>query len=148
MSSPLKHEIHAFLDELVNTYGYRPLPKKMSVAAREFYENNLNGFDVKRPATINNTLICSDYERVVIGDYGAYLEFTEHQRLVDFSIKKGQEWRFDELYIRERNLNPKYLWLDYHGVKVYYQLGPVKYADYKADHYYICVHEFDEGNHE
>ena len=81
----------------------------------------------------------------MIGDYGAYLEFAFHESLVHFTIKKGQEWRLDTKYIADRNLKPKYVWLEYGSVKVYLQLDRVKYADYKPNYFYISIHEFDDA---
>ena len=43
----------------------------------------------------------------------------------------------------KRVLNVKYVWLEYQGVKVYYQLGTVNYADYLINHYYVSVLELD-----
>jgi hypothetical protein len=141
--SDKREEVHAFIDELVSQYKYKPLPKRLSHEVREYYESHLNGFDEKRIPTINGIQICSSYDRIVIGDYGAYLEFPFGSELVKFSIKKGQEWRFDDSYIMSHQLSIKYLWLDYYGVKVYLQTATVKYADYKPDFYYISVHDFD-----
>ena len=59
--------------------------------------------------------------------------------------KKGQEWRLDTKYIADRNLKPKYVWLEYGSVKVYLQLDRVKYADYKPNYFYISIHEFDDA---
>ena len=80
---------------------------------------------------------------MVAGDYGAYLEFTPEQLLVELVVTPGQEWRTDSEYIAERGLNVKYVWLEYQGVKVYCQLGTVNYADYLVDHYYVSVLELD-----
>ena len=62
---------------------------------------------------------------------------------VELVVTPGQEWRTDTEYIAKRGLNVKYVWLEYQGVKVYYQLGTVNYANYLVDHYYVSVLELD-----
>ena len=66
--------------------------------------------------------IASGYTRLVIGDYGAYLEISEEQ--IEFNnicIKNGQEWRLD----KQRYPNSKYYWYVTDNIegatKIYYQ---------------------------
>ncbi|AXF51097.1 hypothetical protein MLDJOKPK_00141 [Salmonella phage SPAsTU] len=134
-----------YIDRLAERYKYRPLPKKVREEALSVYRQALNGFDRPRQATINGVLLCERWNRVVIGDYGAYLEIDESELLVQLSVPAEQAWRFDEEYLARRGLNIKYHWLTYAGVKVYHQVATVKYADYKPGKYYISVIEFDRG---
>lgn len=86
--------------------------------------------------------ICKSYRRVVIGDYGAFVEFEEPAS--QFVIAPGQEYRVnDERYSR----NVKYVWLtvnDGSGIKIYHQKKGVSYADYQPGMYYVSVHEVYE----
>lgn len=89
--------------------------------------------------------MCLRWNRVVIGDYGAYLEIDEKDLLVGLDVPPEQAWRLDEEYIASRKLSIKYHWLTFRGVKVYHQVDTVKYADYRLGKYYISVLEFDRS---
>lgn len=74
--------------------------------------------------------ICSGYHRIVIGDYGAFVEIPESMICQEnIMCKKGQEYREKD----EKYKNVKYLW--YTGkntadCKIYLQKKTVDYADY------------------
>ena len=82
-------------------------------------------------------MIAKNFDRVVIGDYGAFIEFDEKSLASDLLVKKGQEFRM------KKDFPGKYHWLTtkHDDVKIYYQLKPVKYADYKVGKYYISPYE-------
>ena len=82
--------------------------------------------------TPSGTHIATGYIRVVVGDYGAYLEF-----LPDHLFIGKIEARFGQ--------NPdrpvKYIWMqskDASQIKIYEQKRRVSYADYKPGLYYIA----------
>lgn len=92
-------------------------------------------------------MITIGYDRIVIGDYGAFIEFDNNKAIVEsFIIAPGQEYRIeDERYSK----NVKYIWLtvyDGSGIKVYFQKKGVSYADYKPGKYYVSVHEVLRGS--
>lgn len=133
-------------DELSNKYKYKKLSNKLSNIARNIYANTipafLLSFDKTKPLyTLNGSLICNGYDRIVIGDYGAYIEFSSEQANKDlFTVAAGQEYRIDN----SRYANVKYAWLtinDGSQIKIYYQKNTVSYADYKPQYYYISVYE-------
>lgn len=131
------------IEDLSNTYKYRPLNNELKEKYHKLYKDNLNGFETKRNLNINNIPIAKNYERIVIGDYGAYVEFLPEDLLVELEVTKGQEWRLDKEFIKKRNLNLKYEWYEYQGYKVYFQTNTVTYADYRPGYYYISVLYFD-----
>lgn len=141
-------DVKGHIDGLANKYKYRPLPKKIKKETLALYCANLNGFDRKRTCFIKGEMICSDYERIVVGDYGAYVEFKEEHLRVDLSVPNNQRWRLDKDYIEEKQLSLKYIWYTYGDVKVYHQLDTVKYADYKPNRFYVSVLDFDEVEEE
>ena len=133
-------------DELSNKYKYKKLSNKLSNIARNIYANTIPAFllsvdKTKSLYTLNGSLICNGYDRIVIGDYGAYIEFSSEQANKDlFTVAAGQEYRIDNL----RYANVKYAWLtinDGSQIKIYYQKNTVSYADYKPQYYYISVYE-------
>ena len=77
--------------------------------------------------------IAEQYQRVVIGQRGPYVEFTKNQ-IFDTSlyIPKNQLYRLSD---------PKVYYIEFrtveNDVKVYYQMRSVAYADYLINHFYI-----------
>lgn len=138
-------ELTEVIDRLGAVRKYAPLTANLRQVFHAWYYAMLNGFDRKphRQATIKGTLICRDYNRVVVGDYGAYLEFTPEQLLVTLDIPSDQRWRLDKPFVASRNISLKYEWYEFLGEKVYFQCSTVNYADYKVGHYYISVLAFD-----
>lgn len=118
---------------LRNRFNYKRVRKELRPIAHNIYRNNIPDFNVPLKAPSGQT-IASGYTRIVIGDYGAYVEFSKDQLLMPLQMKRGQEYRMN---------NPqykcKYVWYtDFkQEVKIYYQLRTVDYADYKVGMYYI-----------
>lgn len=137
--------------KLAEKYKYKPLPDDLSVKYRQFFTENIPPhLDIshsripggKNPLfTINGSMVCTDYNRIVVGDYGAFVEFDPHYEGTNFIIAPGQEYRVnDERYSQ----NVKYIWLtinDGSRIKIYKQKKRVAYADYLPEKYYVSVHE-------
>lgn len=71
------------------------------------------------------------YNRVVVGDYGAFLEFTPEQLIEQLRSFFGDK-------TPQRNIKYRYM-IPVNGFfKVYHQLQPVRYADYIPGCYYVC----------
>lgn len=131
--------------DLAEKYKYKKLPDDLSEKYRQYFKENipdglfLNGGGMLR--TFRGSVICSSYRRIVVGDYGAFIEFDSQHVNSSFVIAPGQEYRVnDERYSK----NVKYIWLtinDGSRVKIYYQKKGVTYADYLPGMYYISVHE-------
>lgn len=114
---------------------YARLPLEDSLLIREDYFSRVQipvqGNEKTLFYTHAGTLIAEGYNRIVIGDYGAYIEFRPDQ--IDRSKIRPL---FAEL--PERAI--KYIWLqvnDASRTKVYEQKETVRYADYKPGLYYI-----------
>jgi hypothetical protein len=135
-------------DELALQYKYKKLPSELSDKVRNQYLSeipkclNINGDSEFELKTANGTIISKGYERIVIGDYGAFIEFNRNQVIDEnICIQKGQEYRInDEKYSK----NVKYFWLtakDSSCIKIYLQQKTVSYADYKPNMYYVSPFE-------
>lgn len=135
-------------DELAIEYKYKKLPEVLSKEVRDTYESEIptsldvNGDKEFEITSKEGTLISNGYERIVIGDYGAFIEFSVEQVVrKNIKIAKGQEYRIkDEKYKNK----VKYCWLtakDNSRIKIYYQKKCVSYADYKPEMFYVCPHE-------
>jgi hypothetical protein len=141
--------------KLADTYKYQRLSADLSEIYREFFRSNIpdwlseDGSD-ETLFTTNGSVICKGYDRIVVGDYGAFIEFSE-ERLPDqyptptLVVPADQRFRIeDERY----SGHVKYVWMtvpDGSGVKVYLQKKKVTYADYKPGKYYVSVHEVKRG---
>ena len=133
------------IEECVKKYHYKPLPKNISVQQRKLYlqelppQWNINGKDCEIYDLYYNP-ISHGYSRIVIGDYGAFVEIPlEKMILNDIIIKPGEEYRFLPEYS-----NIKYHWYclyKNHDIKIYYQKHTVNYADYKPEMFYISPYE-------
>jgi len=120
---------------------YKPLPAEQGRLLRGLYEVNLPRI-LKDPSWIPTgfftrygTVLATKYERVVIGDYGAFIEFSEGQ-VVRANIKP--KWA------GEPKRDVKYIWWvprDGAEVRLYEQKAEVPYADYKVGRWYVDPHE-------
>lgn len=132
--------------ELVAKYNYSPLPPQLSIDQRKQYLEELpSNFKLEG----NNECeifsygikLSEGYDRIVIGDYGAYLEIAPERFFIEnIEVTPGEEYRLKGQY---RN-TIKYLWYCPKGhpeIKIYAQLHRVKYADYKPGYFYISPFE-------
>ena len=129
-------------------YKYRKLNKTLSSEVRQKYLDNLPeqlniGGDINfQIHSLDGTLISDDYNRIVIGDYGAFIEFDKSQVFKNhLKIKSGQEYRINDPKYSE---HVKYYWLtpkDNSDMKVYYQKRTVGYADYSPEMFYVSPYE-------
>jgi len=118
-----------------NAFYYKPFDPARSRLLQAYYRSQLPQklqetgdifFDVKNSL---GTQISRGYLRVVVGDYGAFLELS-HEMVCHENLRS----KF------ARGLGLKYNWLvtrDAAATKVYEQLGKVKYADYKPGCFYV-----------
>lgn len=133
-------------------YSYKKLPFDKSIDMRQLYFENLPDFfrnnenkDIQLH-DIKGNLIANKWNRVVIGDYGAFVEINDEDIIKDnIECKPGEEYRiYDEKY---KN-HIKYQWYVVKGQtypKLYYQQKGVTYADYQPNKWYISPYECQEG---
>ena len=136
------NEVQQRIDKLVMQYKYKKLPEALSAEMRNYYEANLPAFKPSdKLYSLDGTLICKGFKRIVIGDYGAFIEFSDiHANHKDFIIPEKQRYRLLPKYAA----NIKYLWYtakDYSDIKIYKQVRTVSYADYVPGMYYIDPYE-------
>lgn len=137
-----REEVLAYQEDMARKFRYRELPPLFRAEALQFYSDNLpDGFSLDGDSaplfTSEGLKICNRYNRIVIGDYGAFVEILPDDVLHEnLKVKEGQEYRdFDLQYA-----NVKYSWLtarDNSDIKIYFQKKPVDYADYVPGRYYI-----------
>lgn len=139
----------AFQSKLADEFGYEPIEPNFFLGnVRKKYEDALPewcvlaGNPVTTLCTLDDTVICKGYTRIVIGDYGAFVEISPNQICEEvLRCKPGQEYRYQDKRFAE---NVKYLWLtarDRSYCKIYLQKKKVSYADYIPGMYYISPYE-------
>lgn len=143
---PSTDNMLVFQEEMAKRFSYKPMPADYSAECRRIYREtlplwvNISG-DTVPLMTLSGTVISNGYERVVIGDYGAFIEISPQNMITHIlQVAQGQEYRLTGRY---KN-TVKYLWLtakDNSKIKVYRQLKSVDYADYKPDMYYVSPFE-------
>ena len=129
---------------LAKKYKYKPLSKELSEKYRSYFRDNIPEWlsetgQSRLLYTRCGSPITDGYNRIVIGDYGAFVEFESPAS--EFVIAPGQEYRVDD---ERYSKNVKYIWLtvnDGSGIKIYLQRKGVSYADYRSGKYYVSVHE-------
>ena len=146
--TPTGAEVLAFQARLAEQYGYRPVPLTLDAPdVRALYRRWLPGWCRETGAdkalcTAQGTCIASGYGRVVIGDYGAFLEISPSQAFrAQLRVAPGQEYRIRDPHFVARC---KYDWLtarDGSGCKIYYQTRAGPYADYRPGFLYVSPYE-------
>lgn len=144
--------VEHYIEKLVHDWNYRPIPPLFSEEARTLYKATipewLEKADPKATpiCTLKGTEFASGFSRVVIGDYGAFLEIAGSQINRDvIHVQPGQEYRLAEPRYAE---HVKYLWMtvpDDSNIKIYWQKKTVEYADYRPGMYYVSPFEIQKG---
>ena len=109
-----------YQEQLAREYKYKPIPRTFFSDVRAKFQKalpewcNVSG-DTISLETTNGTVITNGYNRIVIGDYGAFVEFSRVQACMRrLEIKEGQVYRVENPRYAER---VKYLWLTADGSK-------------------------------
>ena len=145
--SKIGQEMLRFQEEMAKKHKYKPIPIDLFTGnIRDKYEAALPAWCREKNNiplySASGTMICTTYNRIVIGDYGAFVEITPEQICKQsLRCKPGQEYRYNE----ERYANHvKYLWLTTKNdsdCKIYYQKKTVDYADYQVGMFYVSPYE-------
>ena len=132
--------------DLAENYKYRAIPQKYRAEIHNFYKNNLpSNFRLEGDSaplfSSSGLKLCEGYNRVVIGDYGAFIEVSPQNMVIEnIQVQTGQEYR---------DFNPhynhvKFSWLtpiDDSGIKISFQKKPVEYGDFLPGFYYISPYD-------
>ena len=91
-----------YQEQLADEYKYKPIPRTFFKDVRAEFEEtlpewcNMSG-DTTKLETRSGTVIASGYNRIVIGDYGAFVEFSRAQANArHLKIKEGQSYRIED----------------------------------------------------
>ena len=95
----------AFQEKLAREYGYKPIEYNLFLGdVREKYKDTLpewcemDGNDNVPLFSLDGLQVSSGYNRIVIGDYGAFVEISPEQIIKEnIRCQSGQEWRSSDL---------------------------------------------------
>ncbi len=139
----IKTSCERFSHDLKNP-SYKKLEKNKSEVVRDLFAKCVNklNLDPNKPLyTLNGVKISEGFERIVVGDYGAYIEYDLSQvpEGMKYIIPQSQKYRLLPSYKK----NVKYIWYstEDNSCKIYWQLRGVTYADYKPKKFYISPYE-------
>lgn len=144
-----KH-ILSLQDDLASVYKHKKLPFELSELVRKRYlaylppNLNIRGDETFKIYSKAGTLISVGYKRIVIGDYGAFVEIDRAIK-ENMQVKPGQEYRVNDPKYKDK---VKYHWLtvkDDSDIKIYHQVKTVAYADYLPGMYYVSPYEVKTG---
>jgi hypothetical protein len=141
-------EQQMYIESIAKYYKYKKLSPTIGKSVQRQYKESIKPFLVITGSNTPlydkyGTQVCKKYSRIVIGDYGAYVEFSQDDIFPqNIQIKHGQEYRiYDDKYSK----NVKYHYYTTKNkkedVKIYFQVRLVDYADYKPGLYYISTEE-------
>lgn len=134
-------------DELAATYKYKPIPPIISMMQRAEYEEKLPEIFKNPPSngplySLDGVLLCNKYKRIVIGDYGAFIEVENDDIIIEnLKVKPGEEYKINDPRFAER---VKYFWYipkTGYQTKCYFQQKSVDYADYQPNCWYVSPYE-------
>lgn len=136
------------IQDIVKKYHYRKLPKQLSELSQDLYLRTLpewcqlNGDSSATLITSSGIVVCNGYKRIVVGDYGAFIEFTREQAVKhNICCAKGERYRFSDPSYSDKVKYYHYTTKDESDVKIYFQQKTVTYADYLPNNLYICPFE-------
>jgi len=92
-------------------------------------------------------IFCYGYERIVVGGHGPYIELTKEAFGQDENalyISSNASWRLAPSYV-EKVKYIEYRLSGFASIKIYKQLRPVTYADYKVGMYYVDFYKIECG---
>ncbi len=161
---PMSEKALALMERCKTVFKYQRLPDGQSEYARRIYREEIppflsefvdTGSDMELCA-VNGQLIARGFNRIVVGDYGAFVEFNNLQaNITHFITMPGQEYRSAKAYSSVKFLA---LTLDSfkneksrdiyneHSLLIYKQLKTVPYADYQPGKYYVSVYQVKKCN--
>lgn len=134
-----------FWNNVLVNKNYNSLAKSESEIIKEIYKKHLtlkypnltSGKNCQGVVIGENVLLLSQYDRIVIGDHGAYIEFDESHLRYDLELTESKKYRNSLSGIKYYWMNP----IGFNNIKIYKQTKTVGYASYKAGKYYISPYE-------
>ena len=91
-----------YQEQLARKHKYKPIPRTFFCDVRAEFQKalpewcNISG-DTTPLETTDGTIIANGYNRIVIGDYGAFVEFSRVQAYMRrLKIKEGQVYRIED----------------------------------------------------
>jgi len=134
------------VDKRVRDNKYVTFGKKPGDLLNDIYRFCVEKMNLPNPSEPlilkDGTLFARKYNRVVIGHYGPYIEVNPEDMVAKLTVPANQKWRLKV----DENWKGRPLKYEWHvtkcGIKIYFQRGLVKYADYKKGKFYVHTRHF------
>lgn len=148
-------DVQKLIRQLKTQYKYKAIPPMFAEEYHALYRAALPAF-LQESGSDESVLcdkrgmeICLGYRRIVIGDYGPYIEFDDNEAAMEnLEIQYGQDYRIDNAQFVDR---VKYEWWTTKSgshVKLYRQKRCVEYADYRPGFWYVSPFEVQQKKEE
>ena len=111
-------EVHSYIKDMVAKYHHRPIPTTPAAG------------NVKTLYTKNGEKVCERYERIVIGDYGAYVEISASHLSDNHFIYIDQNDPVDETISSRHSSHMTLALNDESSYTIYFQVKPVPYGNF------------------
>lgn len=133
-------------EKLASEYKYKAFAPLLSLMQRKEYEENLPQIFLNREDSplysLDGVLLAKKWDRIVIGDYGAFIEIADEDVVKEnVKVKRGEEYRINDEHYSKR---VKYFWyvpINGYPTKIYFQQKTVTYADYQPGKWYASPYE-------
>ena len=138
-----REQLRLLVEQITKQVNYKPRNNVETLKAYKALATSILPTQSRSMFSLDGIQVLTNWNRVVIGDYGPYIEFGKEQACEgNYSVPTGQAWRL------RSKLNIKYLWYQCGKppVKIYKQVKRVSYADYTPGMFYVAPWEvFEPG---
>lgn len=129
---------------MVAKYHHRPIPTTPAAGnVKTYYRDKLPAWAKKKISrkyplyTKNGEKVCERYERIVIGDYGAYVEISASHLSDNHFIYIDQNDPIDETISSRHSSHMTLALNDESSYTIYFQVKPVPYGSFIPGRFYI-----------
>ena len=137
-------EVHSYIKDMVAKYHHRPIPTTPATGnVKTYYRDKLPAWAKKKISrkyplyTKNGEKVCERYERIVIGDYGAYVEISASHLSDNHFIYIDQNNPIDETISSRHSSHMTLALNDESSYTIYFQVKPVPYGNFIPGRFYI-----------
>lgn len=129
---------------MIAKYHHRPIPTTPAAGnVKTYYRDKLPAWAKKKISrkyplyTKNGEKVCERYERIVIGDYGAYVEISASHLSDNHFIYIDQNDPIDETISSRHSSHMTLALNDESSYTIYFQVKPVPYGNFIPGRFYI-----------
>lgn len=141
--SCISEEVNTFIQDMIKKYHYRPIPATVQTGSvKSYYRDRLPAWakikiSRKYPLkTKQGDKLCEAYEKIVVGDYGAYVEISASHLLIDQFIYIDEQDISENIDTRQKSYMTFVLNTD-PDFKILFQVKSVAYGNFIPGRFYV-----------